>query len=134
MDLNRLDENGTTPKTDENGEAAMEYGSNNELTQSICDFDQYIGEDVAGNIATSMMRLDEMDGELVAQTQDVCRRIAEGQIRAWFGTDDVTMALAIIRVASEELDDTISYPTLMDTLERGEGKVYRVSAMIRDKI
>ena len=132
---NTSDGHGNTPETDETGGAISTSSTNSGVNDEPAhDLVRNIGENVAENIETALTGLDETHEELNAQTEDLCRRLAERQNKAEFGTDDVTLALAIIRIASEELDDPISYPTLMRTLERGEDKVYRVSKLIRNKI
>jgi len=128
------DTHGIDETSEEGSTSSTHSGAKDELTQPIQEQGLYISEDLAGNIETALTRLDKTGEGLIAQTQDLCQRITERQIITGFGTDDVTLALAIIRIASEELDDPISYPILMRTLEGGEDKVYRVSKMIRDNI
>lgn len=132
---NTSDGHGDTHGKNKTSEASStDSGANDELDQPIQDLGRHISEDLAGNIETALTGLDKTEDGLIAQTQDLCQRIVERQTITGFGTDDVTLALAIIRIASEEVDDPISYPMLMRTLEGGEDKVYRVSKMIRDNI
>lgn len=95
---------------------------------------QYIGDAVAENIAIALGRLDDSTEELEAQTWDVCQRIRDPHPERWFGTDEVTLALAIIRFASEELEEPIPCATLEDTLEGGSYKVYHVTKTVADKV
>ena len=95
---------------------------------------QYIGDAVAENIITALGRLDDTTEELEAQILDVCQRIRDPQPQRWFGTDEVTLALAIIRFASEELGDPISRATLEDTLDGGKYQIYHVTKTVADKV
>jgi hypothetical protein len=95
---------------------------------------QYIGDAVAENIITALGRLDDTTEELEAQTWDVCQRIRDPQPQRWFGVDEVTLALAIIRFASEELGDPISRATLEDTLDGGNYQIYHVTKIVVDKV
>jgi hypothetical protein len=95
---------------------------------------QNIGSGVAENIATALGRLEDTTEELQAQTCDVCQRIGNPQAKRWFGTDEPTLALAVIRFASGELGDPISYPTLDETLEGVNHDIYWVTKLVNDKI
>ncbi|TKX87925.1 hypothetical protein EXE43_00545 [Halorubrum sp. SS5] len=95
---------------------------------------QYIDDAVAENIAIALGRLDDSTEELEAQTWDVCQRIRDPHPERWFGTDEVTLALAIIRFASEELGDPISRATLEGTLDGGNYQIYHVTKTVADKV
>jgi transcription initiation factor TFIIB len=95
---------------------------------------QYIGDGVAENIATALNQLSETTEELEAKTWKVCQCIGDSQAKKKFKTDDVTLALAAIRFASEELEGPIPYPTLKKALEGGNDKIYRVRALVADNV
>lgn len=119
-----------SPAATEAAETWREEGSD-DLRQKMA---QYIGDTVAENIATALGRLDDAAEELRPQTCDVCQRIGDPQAKRWFGTDEVTLALAVIRFASEELGDPISYPALKEALEGGNYDIYWVTKLVGDKI
>lgn len=83
---------------------------------------QYVGDAVAKNIAIALSRLDNTTEELETQTLNVCQQISDPQPQRSFGTDGVTVALGIIRLASEEIGDPISRTTLEDTVDDGNDR------------
>ncbi|WP_144922268.1 transcription initiation factor IIB family protein [Halorubrum salsamenti] len=117
----------TVSESTETGQKEMSVDSQQEMAQ-------YIGDAVAENIATALRRLDDTPEELEAQTLDACQRINDPQPQRWFGTDEVTLALAIIRFASEELGDPISRATLEGTLDGGNYQIYHVTKTVADKV
>ena len=117
----------TVSESTETGQKEMSVDSQQEMAQ-------YIGDAVAENILTALRRLDDTTEELEAQTLDVCQRINDPQPQRWFGTDEVTLALAIIRFASEELGDPISRATLEETLDGGNYQIYHVTKTVADKV
>lgn len=95
---------------------------------------QYVGDVVAKNIVTALGRLSDPTEELETQMLNVCQRINDPQPQRWFGTDKVTLALAIIRVASKELGDKISCSTLGDTLDSEEFPIYSATRTVEKKV
>jgi hypothetical protein len=94
----------------------------------------YIGDTVAENITVALGQLSNASEELVTQTWDVYQRIRGPQPNRGFETDEVTLALAIIRFASEEIEDPIPHSTLDDVLEDGNYDVYHVTKIVAEKI
>lgn len=95
---------------------------------------QYIGDAVAENIVRAFGRLDDATEELQAQTCDVCQRIGDPQAKTWFSTDEMTLALPVIRFASEEFGGPIPYPALKDALEGRNYDIQWVTKLVRDKV
>ncbi|MDB9302392.1 transcription initiation factor IIB family protein [Halorubrum ezzemoulense] len=129
---------GPTPRTGESEIPAVSESTDTIQKEVSVDSQQevaqYIGDAVAENIATALGRLDDATEELEAQTWDVCQRINDPQPQRWFGTDEVTLALAIIRFASEELGDPIPRTTLEDTLDGGNYQIYHVTKIVAGKV
>lgn len=137
LDGRTSESGGYTSQTDKSDSPAVSDSPGSIQKELSVDIHQAIapciGDTMAENIAIALGQLDETTEELVAQTWDVCRRIDPLPER-WFGGDEVTLALAIIRFASEELEDPISCATLEDTLDGGNYQIYHVSNILKNRI
>jgi HSP90 family molecular chaperone len=98
------------------------------LNIGVSDFSPYISEGIAENLSSALKQLDQADGALVKSCIEICEMAHKSGSLDELEADDASMALAIIRKASMDIDQLISYPELKRVLREQDEKVYRVTS------
>jgi transcription initiation factor TFIIIB Brf1 subunit/transcription initiation factor TFIIB len=98
------------------------------------DVRSYVGESLADHLVSALKQLEQPDEDLINACIDLCKRLDESGAFDELSADDVSLALAIIRRASMNVNQPISYPTLGRTLEGYDENLYRVTANLEEAL
>jgi hypothetical protein len=104
------------------------------LDIGVSDFTPYVGEGVAKNLASALRQLEQANEELIKACTKMCKQAYESGAIDELEVDDVSLALAIIRQASIDRGDPISYPKLGQTLTEYDENLHRVTASLEEAL
>lgn len=104
------------------------------LDLEVPDFYPYVEEGVAENIVSALKQLEQADEALVEACIEICKISHKSGGLDELEADDVSLALAIIRQASVDLNHPISYPKLKRTLREHDKKIHRVTANLDEAL
>lgn len=97
------------------------------LDIEVSDFTPHVGEGVAENLESALKQLEQADEALVKSCTEICEIAHKSGGLDELEADDASLALAIIRKASMDLDQLISYPKLKRSLREHDEKLYWVT-------